>query len=122
MVNSRVSHLIERPGAGVTDPVWWKTAVIYQIYPRSFFDTTGDGIGDLNGIRQKLSYLADLGVGAIWLSPIFKSPMVDFGYDISDYCAIDPVFGSMDDFDLLLNDVHRTGLKLILDLVPNHTS
>src|SRR5205085_8116424 len=96
--------------------------VIYQIYPRSFFDTDGDGIGDLRGVRQKLPYLADLGVGAIWLSPVFQSPMVDFGYDISDYCAIHPIFGSMADFDLVLDEAHRLGLKLILDLVPNHTS
>ena len=101
---------------------WWKKAVIYQIYPRSFLDTDGDGIGDLRGILHKLPYLADLGVDAIWLSPVFKSPMVDFGYDISDYCAIDPMFGTMADFDEVLSDAHRLGLKVILDLVPNHTS
>lgn len=101
---------------------WWKKAVIYQIYPRSFFDTDGDGIGDLRGILHKLPYLAELGVDGIWLSPVFKSPMVDFGYDISDYCSIDPMFGTMADFDEVLNDAHRLGLKVILDLVPNHTS
>jgi alpha-glucosidase len=106
----------------MTNLAWWKTAAIYQIYPRSFLDTNGDGVGDLRGVRQKLPYLANLGIGAIWLSPIFKSPMVDFGYDISDHCAIDPLFGSADDFDHLLNDAHSLGLKLILDLVPNHTS
>jgi len=103
-------------------PEWWKNAVIYQIYPRSFYDTDGDGVGDLRGICDKLPYVADLGVEAVWLSPVFASPMVDFGYDISDYCAIDPVFGTMADFDAVLEKVHRLGLKLILDLVPNHTS
>jgi alpha-glucosidase len=101
---------------------WWQKAVIYQIYPRSFYDASGDGIGDLQGILQKLPYLVELGVDAIWLSPVFKSPMVDFGYDISDYCAIDPLFGTMEDFDAVLGEAHRLGLKLILDLVPNHTS
>ena len=101
---------------------WWKKAVIYQIYPRSFLDTNADGVGDLPGILQKLPYLAELGVDAIWLSPVFRSPMVDFGYDISDYCAIDPLFGTMADFDAVLADAHRLGLKVILDLVPNHTS
>ncbi|GGC11758.1 alpha-amylase [Novosphingobium endophyticum] len=101
---------------------WWHDAAIYQIYPRSFQDTTGDGVGDLTGIRQRLGYLRDLGVGAVWLSPIFQSPMSDFGYDISDYCAIDPLFGRMEDFDALLADAHDQGFKLLLDFVPNHTS
>jgi alpha-glucosidase len=102
--------------------LWWQTGVIYQIYPRSFQDTNGDGIGDLRGITQRLSYLVELGVGAIWLSPIFPSPMADFGYDISDYTDIDPLFGSLDDFDALLAAAHARGIKVILDLVPNHTS
>lgn len=102
---------------------WWKTGVIYQIYPRSYQDSNGDGIGDLAGIRQRLDYLVEtLGVDAVWLSPIFRSPMKDFGYDISDYCAIDPIFGNLEDFIDLLADMHARGLRLILDLVPNHTS
>jgi alpha-glucosidase len=102
--------------------LWWQTAVIYQIYPRSFQDGNGDGIGDLRGITQRLPYLVELGVDAVWLSPIFRSPMADFGYDISDYTDIDPLFGSLDDFDELLVTAHSQGLKVILDLVPNHTS
>lgn len=103
------------------DP-WWKGAVIYQIYPRSFFDTNGDGIGDLEGIRQKLDYIAGLGVDAIWLSPIYPSPDRDFGYDVADYCDVDPKFGSLEDFDRLLADVHERGMRLILDQVLSHTS
>lgn len=102
--------------------LWWQAGVIYQIYPRSFQDTNGDGIGDLPGIMQRLSYLVELGVEAIWLTPIFPSPMADFGYDISDYTDIDPLFGGMDDFDALLAAAHAHGIKVILDLVPNHTS
>jgi alpha-glucosidase len=101
---------------------WWQTGVIYQVYPRSFQDSDGDGIGDLNGILQRLDYLEWLGIDAIWLSPIFPSPMADFGYDISDYTDIDAAFGSLADFDLLLDAAHRKRLKVILDFVPNHTS
>jgi alpha-glucosidase len=96
--------------------------VIYQIYPRSFMDSNGDGVGDLEGIRQRLDHLAWLGVDGIWLSPCFPSPMADFGYDVSDYCDIDPLFGTLDDFDRLLADAHARGLKIVLDWVPNHTS
>jgi len=103
-------------------PHWWQTTTIYQIYPRSFQDTNGDGIGDLKGIMQRLPYLKRLGVGAVWISPFFPSPMKDFGYDISDYCGVDPLFGSMADFDALLADLHHNGIRLILDFVPNHTS
>src|SRR4051812_31238356 len=101
---------------------WWQTAVIYQIYPRSFQDSNGDGVGDLPGITRRLDYLVELGIDAIWISPIFRSPMADFGYDIADYCDIDPLFGSLADFDALLARAHALGLKVILDLVPNHTS
>jgi alpha-glucosidase len=101
---------------------WWKRAVIYEVYPRSFQDSNGDGIGDLHGIFARLDYLVELRVDALWIAPIYPSPMADFGYDIADYCGIDPIFGNMSDFDLLLEQVHRHGLRLILDFVPNHTS
>ncbi|QDL99248.1 DUF3459 domain-containing protein [Rhodopseudomonas palustris] len=101
---------------------WWAAGVLYQIYPRSFQDSNGDGIGDLRGIIDRLGYLSDLGVDAIWLSPIFPSPMADFGYDVADYVGIDPIFGTMDDFDALVLTAHARGLKVILDLVPNHSS
>ena len=93
---------------------WWRDAVIYQIYPRSFMDTDGNGVGDLPGIVDKLDYIASLGVDAIWISPFFKSPMHDFGYDISDYCDVDPLFGTLDDFDRLLRDAHARGLKVVV--------
>lgn len=101
---------------------WWQEGVIYQIYPRSFQDTNGDGIGDLVGIEQRLDYLSWLGVDAVWLSPIFPSPMADFGYDVSDYTDIHPMFGTLAEFDQLLDACHRRGLKLLLDFVPNHSS
>ncbi|MCL1812121.1 MAG: alpha-glucosidase [Treponema sp.] len=101
---------------------WWKRAVVYQIYPRSFCDSNGDGIGDLNGITSKLSYVKELGVDVIWLSPVYQSPMHDNGYDISDYRAINPEFGTMEDFDRLLEQAHSLGLKVVMDLVVNHTS
>ncbi|HEU4470041.1 MAG TPA: alpha-amylase family glycosyl hydrolase [Flavisolibacter sp.] len=104
------------------EQLWWQTGIIYQVYPRSFQDSNGDGIGDLQGIIQRLDHLQWLGVTAIWISPIYPSPMADFGYDISDYRGIHPLFGTMEDFDRLLSAVHEKGMKLILDLVPNHTS
>jgi len=104
------------------DPDWWRGAVIYQIYPRSFQDSNGDGIGDLAGVTARLGYLEDLGVDAIWLSPFFKSPMKDFGYDVSDYCDIDPIFGTLDDFRKMVAEAHRRGIKVIIDQVLSHTS
>jgi alpha-glucosidase len=101
---------------------WWKSAIIYEIYPRSFQDSNGDGIGDLKGILQRLDYLVQLGVDAIWISPIYRSPMADFGYDVADYCSVDPIFGTVQDFDHLLQEAHHRNLKVILDFVPNHTS
>ena len=104
------------------DPDWWRGAVIYQIYPRSFQDSNGDGIGDLNGITSRLEYIAALGVDAVWISPFFTSPMKDFGYDVSDYCDVDPMFGTLDDFDRMIQRAHSLGLKIMIDLVLSHTS
>src|SRR5512143_3215835 len=106
----------------MSDFKWWHTAVFYQIYPRSFADANGDGIGDLRGIVGKLDYLKDLGVDAIWLSPHFPSPNWDWGYDVSDYMSVAPEYGTLQDFELLLSETHRRGMRLILDLVLNHTS
>lgn len=101
---------------------WWQKGIIYQIYPRSFQDSDGDGVGDLRGVTARLPYLKSLGVEAAWLSPIFTSPMHDFGYDVADYCDIDPLFGTLDDFDALVKEAHSLGLKVMLDYVPNHSS
>jgi len=101
---------------------WWRGCVVYQVYPRSFQDTTGDGSGDLKGITRRIPYIASLGVDAIWLSPFFKSPMADMGYDVSDYCAVDPMFGTIEDFDALVDEAHRHGLKIIIDQVLSHSS
>jgi oligo-1,6-glucosidase len=103
-------------------PAWWSDAVVYQIYPRSFADSNGDGIGDLGGIRSRLDHLQDLGVDVVWLSPIYRSPQADNGYDISDYQSIDPLFGTLEEFDALLAEMHARGIKLVMDLVVNHTS
>ena len=105
------------------DPVpWWQGATFYQIYPRSFYDANGDGTGDLLGVMQKLDHVAELGVDGIWLSPFYPSPMRDFGYDVLDHCAVDPVFGSLDDFDRLLARAHQLGLKVLIDMVWSHTA
>ena len=104
------------------DLPWWKSAVIYQIYPRSFLDTDGDGVGDLEGIRRRLPYLAELGVDALWLSPFYRSPMADFGYDVSDHCDVDPLFGDLDNARRLVREAHEHGLRVLVDFVPCHTS
>ena len=101
---------------------WWKSAVVYQIYPRSFADSNGDGVGDLEGIRAHLEHLEWLGVDAVWISPFYRSPMADSGYDVSDYCDVDPLFGTLADFDRLLAEAHARGLRVLVDWVPNHTS
>ena len=101
---------------------WWRTAVIYQIYPRSFADSSGDGIGDLKGITARIDSLVELGIDAIWLSPFYSSPQKDAGYDVSDYCDVDPLFGTLDDFDRMLDAAHSSGIRIIVDLVPNHSS
>ncbi|MBP6744605.1 alpha-amylase, partial [bacterium] len=101
---------------------WWRNAVVYQIYPRSFQDSNNDGTGDIKGIVSRLDYLSNLGIDCIWLSPFYPSPNKDFGYDISDYCNVDPLFGDLSDFDHLVNEAHKRNLKVIIDLVPNHTS
>jgi alpha-glucosidase len=127
------SSASDAPGAGSptgavayadrsTDPAWWRSAVFYQVYPRSFADSNGDGIGDLQGLRGKLDYLAELGVDAIWLSPFFRSPQKDHGYDVSDPTDVDPIFGTLTDFDELVTDAHARGIKVTVDLVPNHFS
>ena len=101
---------------------WWREAVFYQVYPRSFQDGNGDGVGDIQGLISRLDYLQWLGVDAIWLSPIFQSPQVDFGYDISDYCAVDPLFGDMELLEHLIESIHERGMKIVMDGVFNHTS
>ena len=101
---------------------WWQSAVFYQIYPKSFQDTNGDGIGDLKGVISRLDYLAELGIDGIWMSPVCMSPQVDNGYDISDYCDIDPMFGNMQDMEELIGEAKKRGISIILDLVLNHCS
>ena len=101
---------------------WWASAVVYQVYPRSFADANGDGMGDLRGVTAHLPYLQRLGVDAVWLSPFYKSPQADGGYDVADYRQVDPLFGTLADFDAMLQNAHGLGLKVIVDLVPNHTS
>ncbi|WP_051329221.1 alpha-glucosidase family protein [Geminicoccus roseus] len=110
------------PRVGPRQDHWWRGAVIYQVYPRSFQDSNGDGVGDLPGIARRLEHIADLGADAVWISPFMRSPMKDFGYDVADYCDVDPLFGTLADFDALLDKAHRLGLKLLIDLVFSHTS
>ncbi|WP_328367474.1 glycoside hydrolase family 13 protein [Micromonospora zamorensis] len=105
-----------------TEDDWWRSAVVYQVYVRSFADSDGDGVGDLQGIRQRLPYLRDLGVDALWLTPFYTSPMIDGGYDVADYRDVDPMFGTLADFDAMITDAHALDLRIIVDLVPNHTS
>src|ERR687895_1969136 len=102
--------------------LWWQRGIIYQVYPRSFMDSDGDGVGDLTGLISRLDYLRWLGVDAVWMSPLYPSPMKDFGYDVADYTAIHPLFGTLDDFDRLVAEAHRRQLRVILDYVLNHTS
>ena len=110
------------PDRALATDQWWRGAAIYQIYPRSFLDTNGDGIGDLAGITQRLDHIADMGIDAVWISPFYTSPMVDFGYDVADYCAVDPIFGTLADFDALIERAHALGLKVMVDQVYSHTS
>ena len=105
-----------------TTYLWWQRGIIYQVYPRSFMDSNGDGVGDLAGLISRLDYLRWLGVDAVWISPIYPSPMKDFGYDVADYTAIHPLFGTLADFDRLIGEAHARDLKVILDFVPNHSS
>lgn len=112
----------EAAAGSVGEQPWWQRSAVYQVYPRSFADSDGDGVGDLEGVRQHLDHIASLGAEAVWLSPVFPSPMADFGYDVSDYCDIDPVFGSLEVFDALVGDAHDRGLRVVLDWVANHTS
>jgi alpha-glucosidase len=114
--------MADRSACAPSDACWWQRGVVYQIYPRSFQDTDGDGAGDLPGVIRRLDYLADLGIDAIWLSPFFRSPMRDFGYDVSDYCDVDPVFGTLADAERLIAEAHARDLRVIVDYVPNHTS
>src|SRR5882724_12773137 len=106
-----------QPAARAAAQKWWQDAIIYEIYPRSFQDSNGDGIGDLNGITQRLAYLQNLGVDAIWIAPMFPSPQVDFGYDVSDYQSVDPQYGTLADFDHLLADANKRNIRIILDMV-----
>jgi alpha-glucosidase len=115
----RVAH--KHSSQAAQDP-WWKHAVIYEIYPRSFQDSNGDGVGDINGITSRLDYLKDLGIGAIWITPMYPSPLVDFGYDVADYTALDPLYGTLADFDHLMTEAKKRNIRVIMDFVPNHTS
>lgn len=112
----------QKTAIGAEGHAWWQHAVFYEIYPRSFADSNNDGIGDLNGVTSKLGYLQELGVDAIWITPCFPSPQVDFGYDVSNYEEIDPMYGTLADFDRLVREAKRRGIRIVLDFVMNHTS
>src|SRR5256886_13097151 len=116
MRNSQESFVL------VDDPLWYKDAIIYELHPRAFFDSNGDGIGDFQGLTQKLDYLQDLGITAIWLLPFYPSPLRDDGYDIADYYSINPIYGTLEDFKAFLNEAHARNLRVITELVINHTS
>ena len=116
------SARVQQQTAETAQDPWWKHAVIYEIYPRSFQDTNGDGVGDINGITSRLDYLHDLGIGAIWITPMYPSPLVDFGYDVAGYTAIDPLYGTMADFEHLMAEAKKRNIRVIMDFVPNHTS
>jgi alpha-glucosidase len=116
-----MTAIVDAAGDG-REASWWQRAVIYHVYPRSFMDSNGDGVGDLAGITSRLEYLVELGVDAVWLSPFYRSPMADFGYDVSDHCAVDPLFGDLADADALIARAHELGLRVVVDYVPNHTS
>jgi len=121
MMNSQ-DHASEIEHSSTLDSDWWRQAVVYQIYPRSFFDTDGDGLGDIKGITQKVSYLKDLGIDAVWLSPFYPSPLADGGYDVANYTDVDPRLGSLADFDELISELHKVGIRVFVDIVPNHSS
>ena len=110
------------PAPTTTEVPWWRGGVVYQVYPRSFADSNGDGVGDLVGAASRLGHLRDLGVDAVWFSPFYRSPMADFGYDIDDHCDVDPLFGDLGAADRLIETAHRSGLRVVLDFVPGHTS
>ena len=113
---------MRRPASGPAASAWWQRGAVYQVYPRSFADGDGDGVGDLRGLAAHLDHLSALRVEAVWLSPIFTSPMADYGYDVADYCDVDPLFGTLDDLDALVSSCHERGIRVVLDWVPNHTS
>ncbi|HEX8218301.1 MAG TPA: alpha-amylase family glycosyl hydrolase, partial [Chloroflexia bacterium] len=120
--DASLPQAIQNPKPKIQNSSWWQSGIVYQIYPRSFMDSNGDGIGDLPGITEKLDYLRSLNIDAIWISPFYPSPMADFGYDISDYTDVHPMFGTLADADRLIAEAHSRDMRIILDFVPNHSS